>query len=149
MKAASIAPILIIPLLAFTADRYTPVNDFSVHVTILSDLDCIAWAYRLDRESITVTRYAGCVPERAVVRRALSDNEVKSLDRFFGKFPLSQIRKEYDGDRLRGDTCYRYHMRINRDVRDSYVFIARPADLARLNWKLNRLLPKQYRLWEE
>jgi hypothetical protein len=135
--------------LALATAAYTPKTDFSVIITVFRG-ERPLWTYRLTGESITVKRhYTDGRPEATALKRDLTVKEIKRLDRYFAGFPLTGLERHYVDERVDGDSCLRYIVRINRDERESYVCYARPGGLAGLNRAINRLLPRQYRLWVE
>ncbi|OHD63263.1 MAG: hypothetical protein A2176_11810 [Spirochaetes bacterium RBG_13_51_14] len=141
--------LIVIPLL-FRAVGYMPETSFSVIITIYAGTARALWTYSLDTESISVTRHsANGDPDRIVERRALTLKEIKKLDKYFTLFPLQRLAKQYVNEKIHGDTCSRYFVRINREEKQTYVCYARPEELLDLNRVINRLLPRQYRLWDE
>jgi hypothetical protein len=135
--------------LVAVAAAYTPKNDFAVTVTVYRGMKPL-WTYCLSGDSISVTRhYAEGRREATALKRDLTVKEMKRLDRYFAAFPLAGLQRRYTDERYDGDSCLRYLVKINRGEKESYVCYARPAELAGLNRAINRLLPRQYRLWLE
>jgi hypothetical protein len=135
--------------LALAAAAYTPKTDFTVFITVFRGEQPL-WTYRLTGKRITITRhYTDGRPEATALKRDLTVQEIKKLDRYLAGFPLTGLQHHYVDERVNGDSCLRYHLKINWNERESYVCYARPAELAGLNRAINRLLPRQYRLWVE
>jgi len=133
--------------LILAASEFTPKNDFTVAVTVFRGLRPF-WTYSLSGESIEITRhYADGRRNAEVLKRNLTVKEIKRLDRFFSAFPLRTLQHRYVDEGVDGDSCLRYNVKINRGEQEAYVCYARPAELASLDRAINRLLPRQYRLW--
>jgi hypothetical protein len=135
--------------LALAAGAYAPKNDFAVIVTVYRGMSPL-WTYSLSGDSISVTRhFADGRREATALKRGLTQAEVRRLDRFFTRFPLPGVKPRYADERVDGDSCLRYLVKVNGSERESYVCYARPAELADLDRAISRLLPRQYRLWLE
>jgi hypothetical protein len=141
------ALIIIAMLLALPA--YTPKNNFSVNITIFVHHDRRQWSYRLDAGGVSVVRHSlEGGDDVTVVRKDLPLEELKKLDRYFAAYPLGDLKKEYINENIDGDTFTWYNIMINSTHKNIYVFYDRPKDLVDLNRVINRLLPRQYRLWD-
>ncbi|HNW27239.1 MAG TPA: hypothetical protein PKN50_02080 [Spirochaetota bacterium] len=140
---------LIIPLL-LGGPRYVPKHDFALTITIYRINSQKLWTYALDMTGISVTRHSpGGEPDLVVHRRALTLKEIKKLDRFVGRYPFDSLEKYYINEGIHGDTGTVYCIRIHGGITDHYVYYARPGRVQELNRFINRLLPRQYRLWDE
>ncbi len=140
---------LIIALLGGNAG-YVPKNDLALTVTIRAIDSRKLWTYALDTRRISVTRHFNRgEPDRVLLERPLTLQEIKKLDRFLGRYPFDGLEKYYINERIHGTTGTVYNIRINGKGKDSYVFYARPETLLELNRFINRLLPGQYRLWDD
>lgn len=139
---------LIIPFL-LGVSGYAPKHDLALTITMYRINTQKIWTYALDMAGISVTRHCpGGGPDLIVHRRPLTLKEIKKLDRFVGRFPFDSLEKHYVNESIHGDTGTVYRIRINRGMRDHYVYYARPARVLELNRFINRLLPRQYRLWD-
>ncbi|MBP7734430.1 MAG: hypothetical protein KA369_00520 [Spirochaetes bacterium] len=140
---------LIIALLGGSAG-YVPKNDLVLTITIYAIDSRKLWTYVLDTRRISVTRhFTRGEPDRVLLERPLTLQEIKKLDRFLGRYPFDSLEKYYINERIHGSTGTVYHIRINRKGKDSYVFYARPESLLELNRFINRLLPRQFHLWDD
>jgi hypothetical protein len=136
--------------LALAAGVYTPKTDFSVRITIYFQGTRPLWTYRLSAEGVSVTRhYIDGRTDETPVKRALTVQEIKRLDKYFAAFPIGELKRDYVDERVDGDSCSRYLVKINGNEKASYACYGRPAELIGLNRVINGLLPRQYRLWLE
>lgn len=140
---------LIITLLMGSAG-YVPHNNLALTITIYTISNQKLWTYTLDMNSISVTRHSlNNEPDRLLHQRALSLKEIKKLDRFLARYPFDKLEKYYINEGVHGDTGTMYRIRINRGGKELYVYYARPGTVLELNRFINKLLPRQYRLWDE
>ncbi|HPL17942.1 MAG TPA: hypothetical protein PL180_14710 [Spirochaetota bacterium] len=140
---------VIIPLL-LGGPAYVPKHDLALTITIYRIDNQKLWTYALDMSGISVTRHStGGGPDLIVHRRALTLQEIKKLDRFLGRYPFDSLDNYYVNEDIHGDTGTVYRIRINRGSTEHYIYYARPGRVLELNRFINRLLPRQYRLWDE
>jgi hypothetical protein len=141
--------VLIMTLLLGSAS-YVPDNNLSLTISLYTLDNRKLWTYALDMRSISVTRHSlSGEPDRLLHRRDLTVRETKKLDRFLARYPFDRLEKYYINEGIHGDTGTVYRIRINKNGKDLYVYYARPAAVLELNRFINRLLPRQYRLWDE
>ena len=137
-------------LLAASAVSAAPADSFDVTVEIFTLPRKKIWTYRLTPGAVSIFRRAvDAGRDTTAYRRDLSENQRRSLGRFFRRFPLERLESNYIGERYQGETFYAYHIQINKIKKDIYVYYARPDELLDLNRALNRLLPREFHLWSE
>ena len=136
--------------LALSAGAYTPKTDFSVRVTVFVQGIRPLWTYRLSAEGVSVTRhFTDGRADETTLQRPLTLKEIKRLDKYFAAFPIGELKRDYADEKVDGDSCTRYLVKINGNETVSYACYGRPAELVGLNRVINALLPEQYRLWLE
>jgi hypothetical protein len=140
---------LIIPLL-LGSFGYVTKNELELTITICTINNQKLWTYALDMRGISVTKHSlSGEPDRLVHQRYLTLVETKKLDRFLGRYPFDSLEKYYINERVHGDTGAVYRIRINRSRNEHYVYYARPEKVLELNRFVNKLLPRQFWLWDE
>ncbi len=141
--------VLIIPLL-LGSFGYVPKNELALTITICTINNRKLWTYALDMTGISVTKHSlSGEPDRLLHQRNLTLKETKKLDRFLGRYPFDSLKKYYVNEGVHGDTGTVYRVRLNRGVKDHYVYYARPDRVLELNRFINKLLPRQFWLWDE
>lgn len=140
---------LIITLLMGGA-AYVPANDCSLEIVIYNLDNRRLWTYAIGMTSLSVTWHSPSgEPDRLMYRRGLTAGETKKLDRFLARYPFGRLEKYYVNERINGNTGTVYRIRINKNIKDVFVFYARPEQVLELNRFINRLLPRQFHLWDE
>lgn len=140
---------LIITLL-MGSSGYVPHNNLTLSIIIHTISNQKLWTYTLDMNSVSVTRHSiNGDPDRILHQRILSLKEIKKLDRFLARYPFDSLEKYYINESVHGNTGTMYHIRINRDGKEVFVYYSRPVTVLELNRFINKLLPQQYRLWDE
>lgn len=129
---------------------YVPKNNIALDIIIYNLNNQKLWTYALNMTSLSVTRHflAG-EADRLVHQRALTLREIKRLDRFLARYPFAALERYYINEKISGTSGTVYCITINRDGKEVFVYYARPAAVLELNRFINRLLPRQYHLWDE
>ncbi len=140
---------LIIPLL-LGSFGYVPKNDLTLTITIYNINNQKLRTYALDMTRISVVQHSlNGEPDRFLHQRNLNLKEIKKLDRFISRYFFDSLEKYYINEGVHGNTGMVYRIRLNRGMKDHYVYYARPAKVLELNRFINRLLPRQFQLWDE
>lgn len=98
---------------------------------------------KLTDEKVTVIRHStNNEPDKVLADRILTAKEKGDLAKFFGSFPLHQVKEKYVNEQVEGEIHREFKVCVKGTCRSSYVYFMEAPALDKLVEKFSELVPE-------